>query len=605
MEKDVYGNGRMKTESPNTTPSSCPMLFHEYPDENLVDMKRLNRNSNDPPKQLDSAPGDEMVSRGPDTKCGSNPMKLMGIFVVCLMGLSVLFSFSVILRDSSSSSDSIWGGAEARFLEMKPPQVIGLEDDSPQFNEVHGDKLLGGLLAAGFDERSCLSRYQSVFYRKESPYRPSLYLISKLRSYEALHKRCGPHTESYNKTLEQLKSGKNTDPMDCNYVIWISFSGLGNRILTLASAFLYALLTNRVLLVDRGVDMVDLFCEPFPEASWLLPSDFPLTNQFNNFDQKSSSCYGNMLKNNLLGNSTLPFLYLHLVHDYNDHDKLFFCEQDQSILEKVPWLIMKTDNYFIPSLFLITSFEQELTNLFPEKGTVFHFLGRYLFHPTNPVWGLITRYYHAYLAKVDEKIGVQIRVFDTGVGPFQHVLDQILACTLKENLLPEINMNDPIISPPRNPKTKAVLMTSLSNGYSEKVRDLYWENPTVTGEVIGVYQPSHEEYQQTEKHTHNRKAWAEMYLLSLTDKLVTSSWSTFGYVAQGLGGLKPWILYKPENQTAPNPPCRRAMSMEPCFHAPPFYDCKKKTGTDTGVLVPHVRHCEDMSWGLKLVDRED
>lgn len=85
-------------------------------------MKRLNRNSNDPPKHSDSDPCDEMVSRGPDTKCGSNPMKLMGIFVVCLMGLSVLFSISVILRDSSSSSDSIWGGAEARVLEMKPPQ---------------------------------------------------------------------------------------------------------------------------------------------------------------------------------------------------------------------------------------------------------------------------------------------------------------------------------------------------------------------------------------------------------------------------------------------------------------------------------------------------
>jgi xyloglucan fucosyltransferase len=104
---------------------------------------------------------------------------------------------------------------------------------------------------------------------------------------------------------------------------------------------------------------------------------------------------------------------------------------------------------------------------------------------------------------------------------------------------------------------------------------------------------------------HNRKAWAEMYLLSLTDVLVTSAWSTFGYVAQGLGGLRPWILYKTENDTAPDPPCRRAMSMEPCFHAPPFYDCKAKKGIDTGTLVPHVRHCEDISWGLKVVDDHD
>lgn len=133
---------------------------------------------------------------------------------------------------------------------------------------------------------------------------------------------------------------------------------------------------------------------------------------------------------------------------------------------------------------------------------------------------------------------------------------------------------------------------------------MYWEHPTVTGEVVSLFQPSHEEYQQTEKKNHNRKAWAEMFLLSLTDAtdvLVTSSWSTFGYVAQGLAGSKAWILYKPENQSAPDPPCRRAMSMEPCFHPPPFYDCKEKTGIDTGLVLPHVRHCEDMSYGLELV----
>lgn len=471
------------------------------------------------------------------------------------------------------------------------------------------DKLLRGLLAAGFDDRSCISRYQSAEYRRELSHKPSSYLTSRLRRYEALHKKCGPYTELYNKTLEKLKSGHSTGSSECNYVVWISYSGLGNRILTLASSFLYALLTNRVLLVDPGVDVADLLCEPFPEVSWFLPPDFPLKNHFNSFNQESPQCYGKMVKNNTIANlnGLIPSsVYLHLAHDYGDHDKLFFCDKDQSFLQKVPWLIVKTDNYFIPAIFLIPSFEQELSNLFPNRDTVFHFLGRYLFHPTNQVWGLITRYYEAYLARADERIGIQIRVFDVGTGPFQHVLDQILACTIKENLLPEINREQHIISPSRGTqKSKAVLMTSLSSGYSEKIRDIYWEHPTVTGEVVGIFQPSHEEYQQTEKLVHNRKAWAEMYLLSLTDILVTSSWSTFGYVAQGLGGLKPWILYKPENGTAPDPPCRRAMSMEPCFHAPPFYDCKAKVGVDTGKIVPHVRHCEDMSWGLKLVDHYD
>ncbi|CAI9767292.1 unnamed protein product [Fraxinus pennsylvanica] len=569
-------------------------------------MKRLkcssSKNQRVPPPDFTET----TVSRGLEWECGLNPMKFMGIFVVCLMGLSVLFSLSVILKNPPS--DSFWTVAEARPLDVLPQEATNQEDDLSQAVEVPEDKLLGGLLPTGFDRESCLSRFESLSYRRELPQKPSPYLISRLRRYEALHKRCGPYTELYNKTLTHLKSGQYTSSSDCNYIVWISFSGLGNRILTLASAFLYALLTDRVLLVDRGVDMPDLFCEPFPEVSWLLPLDFPVTHQFNSFNQKSAESYGNMLKKNLLGNlsqSALPpYVYLHLIHNYDDHDKLFFCDQDQTLLQNIPWLIMKTDNYFVPSLFLIPSFEQELSDLFPAKATVFHFLGRYLFHPTNSIWGLISRYYQAYLARADEKLGIQIRVFDTGTGPFQHVLEQILTCTTKENLLPEINRKEPIVTPSGKHKTKAVLLTSLSSGYSEEIRNMYWEYPTVTGEVISVYQPSHEEYQQTEKQTHNRKAWAEMYLLSLMDKLITSSWSTFGYVAQGLAGLKPWILYKPENRTAPDPPCRQAMSMEPCFHAPPFYDCKKRAGVDTGLLVPHVRHCEDMSWGLKLVERD-
>ncbi|KAL5554115.1 hypothetical protein UlMin_041516 [Ulmus minor] len=347
------------------------------------------------------------------------------------------------------------------------------------------EKLIGGLVAPGFDENSCLSRYQS-------------------QNYEELHQRCGPSTKSYNEAVKQLKSGHGVDSSECKYVVWISFSGLGNRMITIASCPPYKL---------------DLFCEPFPEISLLLPPDFPIIRKFDKFNHIYRRSFGKMLKKNLLNTSTksLPsYLYLHLAHDYDDLDRLFFCDQEQNLLEKVPWLIMKTNNYFFPSLFLMPSFEDELGRHFPEKGTVFHHLGR---------WTIL--------------------------------------------------------------------------------KDIYWQNPTVTGDIIGIYQPSHEVHQQTEKKLHNRKAWAEMYLLSLTDVLVTSAWSTFGDVAQGLGGLKPWIMCKPVSQTVPNPPCCRIMSMEPCFHAPPFYDCKAKKGVDTGALVPHLRQCEDMSWGLKLVDSHD
>ncbi|CAN8253638.1 unnamed protein product [Cochlearia groenlandica] len=524
----------------------------------------------------------------------SSTMKLTRTFTTCLILLSVLIAFSMIFHHHTSDQSQNMGFADARVLSHRDLSNV------TNFDFNYSDKLLGGLLANGFDEDSCFSRYQSSLYRKASPYKPSPYLISKLRSYETRHKRCGPGTESYKKALNQLDQDYVNDLYgECKYVVWVSFSGLGNRMLSLASVFLYALLTDRVLLVDRGKDMDDLFCEPFLGMSWLLPLDFPMTNQFDGLNQESSRCYGYMVKNQAIdAEKTMSYLYLHLVHDYGDHDKMFFCEGDQTVIGKVLWLIVKTDNYFVPSLWLIPSFEEELNKLFPQKETVFHHLGRYLLHPRNQVWGLVTRYYEAYLSHADEKIGIQVRVFDVGAGPFQHVTDQILACTKKEKLLPEV------VEETRKFKTvkhKAVLVTSLSSGYSENLKSMYWEYPTSTGEIIGVHQPSQEGYQQTEKKMHNGKALAEMYLLSMTDKLVTSAWSTFGYVAQGLGGLKPWIMYKPENRTAPEPACGRAMSMEPCFHAPPFYDCKAKTGIDTGKLVPHVRHCEDMTWGLKLV----
>lgn len=474
-------------------------------------------------------------------------------------------------------------------------------DSSLSSTSIVNDKLLDGLLVSAYDEGQCLSRYQSYLYRKASPHKPSAYLISKLRNYEHVHRSCGPHTKSYDKVMRKgAKSSKNDAGMKCKYLVWTASNGLGNRMLTLAAAFLYAILTDRVLLVRFGNDMFGLFCEPFPYSSWLLPKNFPYWK-----DQKHIETYENMLMNGRRNNSKelLPsFLILNLQHTHDGHNNFFHCDQSQNLLQKVPVLILSSDQYFVPSLFMIPSFRKELSKMFPEKDTVFHHMGRYLFHPSNEAWELISSLYQAHLAKANERIGLQIRVFNTHKAPHQTIINEIIACALKHKLLPELDLQKPATSLWKNQTSKAILVASLFSEYGEKLRTVYLTNTTESREVIRVYQPSHEERQKSKNGTHNIKAWTEIYLLSLCDALITSPKSTFGYVAQSLGGLKPWILKRAYGENIPNPPCQRAMSMDPCFHYPPKYDCRSNTKVDFTSLFHHMKHCEDVSSGLRLVN---
>jgi hypothetical protein len=94
-------------------------------------------------------------------------------------------------------------------------------------------------------------------------------------------------------------------------------------------------------------------------------------------------------------------------------------------------------------------------------------------------------------------------------------------------------------------------VTGLNSWYQESIREVYWTSATAGGEVVSVHQPSHEEYQIWFYSKHDMKALAEIYLLSLTDRIVTSGWSTFGYVGHGLGGHTPWVMFRPMNYSEP------------------------------------------------------
>ncbi|CAL5091853.1 unnamed protein product [Urochloa decumbens] len=552
-----------------------------------------------------------------------------------LMALPLLVAFFVLGRESASTA---WDFASAKLMNN-----AFFNNASPHHgNNNNADELLDGLLAPGMDRRSCRSRHELFRYFKHFPYAPSPYLLSKLRAYESLHRRCAPGTPLYADAISRLRSGLGgasaaaAGEESCRYIVWLPFDGLGNRMLSMASGFLYALLTGRVFLVAVPPDSAGLFCEPFPNTTWLLPvEDFPVANFFGLGPRPDHSLTRLLAKNkisvagadgdlpaasNATATTVPAYVYLSLGWQKTDL-RPFFCGENQRALAKVSWLLLYSDLYFAPSLYKIAGFHGELRRMFPEREATAHLLLRYLLHPGNAVWGLVTRYYGAYLAPANRRVGVQIRMSAAGDDhvPADDKYNQILACSRQERILPETAAVDEAtpsaVTAAGDPtttngggNTTAILVASLFAEYYERLRSRYYEHATTAnggggGAWVGVFQPTHEEVQDTGKLEHNRKALAEIYLLSFSDELVTSGLSTFGYVSAGLAGVRPTILLTAFGHKVPEPPCRRAVSMEPCNLTPPPPDvkCRAKV-VDEEDLARHLKVCEDWTKGVKLYD---
>ncbi|KAJ4794167.1 fucosyltransferase 2 [Rhynchospora pubera] len=517
----------------------------------------------------------------------------------------LLIALVVIFLGGQSNHFALY--FEDTFITTSAP----IDRCSSRHPETPHDKLLGGLLSPDIDEQSCFSRYKSSMFRKPSPFSVSPYLVEKLRKYEELHKKCGPKSDLYKRAIDQLNSGQNTDNAECKYVIWTQINGLGNRMLSLASTFLYSLLTNRVLLVELTTEMRDVFCEPFPGSSWQLPPDFPIKNLLLKYGTDSPESYTVMLKNKTIpGDSnirpeSLPSLVFFNAVAFNWRmENHLFCEDDQKILQKFNWMVVKSDGYYAAALFLLPAYRNELRRLFPVKESVFHHLGRYLFQPANPVWNIIERFYRTHLINSDEKVGLQIRQFREEPIPFEDVYNRIIECSETENLLPKLDQLNHDNSTPIIDKRISVLVLSLSSEFYDMIKAMYYEKSTVSGEMVAVYQPTHEREQDSQAKFHNQKAFAEMFLLSYCDKIITTATSTFGYVAHGLAGSKPWVLRTLNRlMKEPGPACVRSMSVEPCLHSPPIIECKENVRIDPTEVEPYLRQCDDAPpMGLKLYD---
>ncbi|XP_024528795.1 galactoside 2-alpha-L-fucosyltransferase-like [Selaginella moellendorffii] len=334
--------------------------------------------------------------------------------------------------------------------------------------------------------------------------------------------------------------------------------------------------------------MAQLFCEPFPTSSWFLSTDFPIY-LFNHAKHRLQfdNCKGDL--------KVQGYGLIEIIDSFDGLGDKFFCEHEQQMLsEKIPWLAIVVNLYFIPSLYNVPSFKLELDMLFPEQETVFHHLGRYLFHPSNQVWSRTVRIYEDYIANASKVVGIQMRLLEhLGSNGHEHFLNKMIDCAQDNGLLPKSIKSNNSTQASRIPtQFITAIVTSLDGMYFKRLRELYL-NSAEDGSLVRVFTPSQENEQKVDNQEHEEKALAEMFLLSFCDELITSPGSTFGYVGHGLAGIKPWILDNKKN-------CSKMVSLEPCFHAKVTYGCKCMPPKDALSVQHNIQSCQDVTWGIQL-----
>ncbi|KAL3689122.1 hypothetical protein R1sor_015431 [Riccia sorocarpa] len=467
-----------------------------------------------------------------------------------------------------------------------------------------------------------------VSWTQHMAYRPSTQSIpisapweKAFRNYENFHARCSEHRnwtrQFLEATVESNRSNSHRRFDNCRVLVYVEGgAGMGNRLLSLVSAFLYSLLTKRVFLLDSRGNLPKLLCEPFSNSSWVLPFDFP----FKALDEAATlRDFGKATA--VSKNSSAQVVRLQLDHDQSVEDGRFFCIETRESLQFVSWLVWTSNQYYVPRFFTFPELWQPLKALFPNVTLTFTHLSRSLLLPSNSLWEKVTRIYSSYLSQADWRLGIQIRrhsVSDKGRYD-EPAFDRVLSCLISQKFLPNIEFGNNISSRQETRNSRiprhvnhAVLVTSLQVKFFEKLRDLYSNTATVDGSLVRLHMVSHE---GVEWHSFDQdeKAFIEMWLLSLSDRIATSSFSTFGYIAQGLGAMRPLLVelrgeISEQMSMEMSHVCYIGQSIEPCNHFP-FYPTRSqcaviqtaRSNTHLAWIRRNLLPCQDLPQGLQLV----
>eukprot|EP00250_Pteridium_aquilinum_P008776 c18200_g1_i1 orf=509-2377(-) len=467
---------------------------------------------------------------------------------------------------------------------------------------------------------TCQSKFQQHCYRKNSgpEHFPPPKFLSLLRDYEAYHEKC---TKGYD--LSALGITGDT-PEGCKYLVWKSMDGMGNQLLSLICAFVYSLLTNRVMLIATDSHVDHFICNPFPLSSWLLPKEFPelqlrtgAKRVYTYLDETLATIQRNRSCNTIPLDDLPSFisnapkhLHAYIICCDAKRDHQFFCPTAQKLFSGVNWFFYLSHEYTIPGFYLIPEFREKLNDWFPHHDVFMH-ASRYLLNPENALWARISQFYKAHMDGVDKQIGIQPRSWRGDYIP--SISKQILRCAVDQKLLPKPLEDQGIIrnqtmevalKHERHPDI-SVLVTSLRAEYRDNLALEYANHPNEDGSDVDVMAASNEGWQKTGDSDHDAKAIMDIWLLSFAHDLVITPFSTFGSTASGLAGIVPLLFINYGQDKVLEPACGRTNAGGPCFivypnNQPCDLDPPRASIFDSTTKVPEVRFC-NFNPGLGIV----
>ncbi|KAL3699920.1 hypothetical protein R1sor_017942 [Riccia sorocarpa] len=453
-------------------------------------------------------------------------------------------------------------------------------------------------------QSKCRSRYEQHCFWQASDYKPSPEFLDVLREYEKYHRDCVQGHD----LLDLNDRGSVPKNTSCKYVIWSDMDGNGNQLISLVSAFLYGLMTGRVLLMTPKAQLQYMLCEPFPFSSWLAPEGIPhASERYETPEERHSVFYEQALQNKSDGKPIVTPKHLVVMNSHwiQPDDLRFFCQGEQKLLDQIPWLYFWSNNYIAPGYYFLPNFRTKLNKWFPDRALFLH-AGRYLLSPRDEIWERVLRFYYAYLDFADRRVGIQVRSWDGNYDPV--ISEHIMSCGWRWGLLPKLaDTKSEEFRDDSGGERISVVVTSLRREYAEGIVEVFANNGTVGHETVTVLNPSSEGYQMFGQIDHDRKAISEIWLLSFTEQIISTPKSTFGYVAHGLAGRKPFVFNKFGGGEVPDPPCLESNMPGPCFINHPHNMLCPLDGPSDGIgdsftVLPEVRHCL-LQWGIGVVER--